>query len=93
MQYKRKHGGKKSRLKQTLGNVRYLSKQAIRAVWVALLSLGMTFSFIPEVQITKNYRKITMKIHWGYIGKYIVLTTGHIRIFEKKNEPERTEKD
>ena len=34
-----------------------------------------------------------MKIHWGYIGKYIVLTTGHIRIFEKKNEPARTEKD
>ena len=34
-----------------------------------------------------------MKIHWGYIGKYIVLTTGPIRIFEKKNEPELTEKD
>ena len=35
-----------------------------------------------------------MKLHWGYIGKYnIVLTKGHIRIFEKKNEPERTEKD
>ena len=31
-----------------------------------------------------------MKIRWGYIGKYIVLTKGHIRIFEKKNEPERT---
>ena len=31
-----------------------------------------------------------MKIHRGYIGKYIVLTKGHIRIFEKKNEPERT---
>ena len=57
------------------------------------MSLGMTFSFIPEVQITKNYCKIPMKIHWGYIGKYIVLTKGHIRIFEKKNEPERTEKD
>ena len=57
------------------------------------MSLGMTFSFIPEVQITKNYCKIAMKIHWGYIGKYIVLTTGHIRIFEKKNEPEGTEKD
>ena len=73
--------------------MRYISKQAIRAVRVALMSLGMTFSFTPEVQITKNYRKITMKIHWGYIWKYIVLTTGHIRIFEKKNEPERTEKD
>ena len=24
-----------------------------------------------------------MKIHRGYIGKYIVLTKGHIRIFEK----------
>ena len=35
-----------------------------------------------------------MKLHWGYIGKYnIVLTKSHIRIFEKKNEPERTEKD
>ena len=34
-----------------------------------------------------------MKIHRGYIGKYIVLTKGHIRIFEKKNEPERTEED
>ena len=31
-----------------------------------------------------------MKIHWGYLGKYIVLTKGHIRIFKKKNEPERT---
>ena len=31
-----------------------------------------------------------MKIHGGYLGKYIVLTKGHIRIFEKKNEPERT---
>ena len=86
MQYKIKDGDKKSRLKQTLGNVRYLSKQAIRAVREGLMSLGMTFSFIPEVQITKNYCKITMKIHWGYIGKYI-------RIFEKKNEPERIEKD
>ena len=34
-----------------------------------------------------------MKIYWGYIRKYIVLTKGHIRIFEKKNEPERTDKD
>ena len=35
-----------------------------------------------------------MKLHWGYIGKYnIVLTKGHISIFEKKNEPERTDKD
>ena len=73
--------------------MRYLSKQAVRAVRVALMSLGMTFFFTPDVQITKNYCKITMKIHWGYIGKYIVLITGHIRIFEKKNEPERTEKD
>ena len=57
------------------------------------MSLGMTFSFTSEVQITKNYCKNTMKIHWGYIGiKYIVLTKGHIRIFAKKNEPERTEK-
>ena len=24
---------------------------------------------------------------------FIVLTKGHIRVFEKKNEPERTEKD
>ena len=93
MQYKGKRGDKKSRLKQKLGNVRYLSKQAIRAVRVALMSLGMTFSFTPEVQITKSYCKNTMKIHWGYIGKYIVLTKSHIRIFEKKNEPERTEKD
>ena len=94
MQYKGKRVDKKSRLKQKLGNVRYLSKQAIRAVRVALMSLGMTFSFTPEVQITKKrYCKNTMKIHWGYIGKYIVLTKGHIRIFEKKNEPERTEKD
>ena len=73
--------------------MRYLSKQAIRAVRVALMPLGMTFSFTPEVQITKSYCKNTMKIHWGYIGKYIVLTKGHIRIFEKKNEPERTDKD
>ena len=57
------------------------------------MSLGMTFSFTLEVQITKNYSKNTMKIDWGYIGKYIVLTKGHIRIFEKKNEPERTEED
>ena len=71
----------------------YIGKQVIRAVRVALMSLGMTFSFTPEVQITKSYCKNTMKIHWGYIGKYIVLTKGHIRIFEKKNEPERTEKD
>ena len=69
------------------------SKQAIRAVRVVLMSLGMTFSFTPEVQFTKSYCKNTMKIHWGYIGKYIVLTKGHIRIFEKKNEPQRTEKD
>ena len=34
-----------------------------------------------------------MKIDWGYIGKYTVLTKGHIRIFEKKNEPELTKKD
>ena len=53
----------------------------------------MTLSFTPEVQITKKYCKNTMKIHRGYIGKYIVLTKGHIRIFEKKNEPERTEED
>ena len=26
---------------------------------------------------------------WGYIGKYIVLTKAHIRIFEKKNEPDQ----
>ena len=57
------------------------------------MSLGMTLSFTLEVQITKSYCKNTMKIQWGYIGKYIVLTKGHIRIFEKKNEPERTEKD
>ena len=57
------------------------------------MSLGMIFSFTLEVQITKNYCKNTRKIHWGYIGKYKVLTKGHIRIFEKKNEPERTEKD
>ena len=50
----------------------------------------MTLSFTPEVQISKNYCKNTMKIHGGYLGKYIVLTKGHIRIFEKKNEPERT---
>ena len=73
--------------------MRYLSKQAIRAVRVALMSLGMTLSFTLEVQITKSYCKNTMKIHWGYIGKYIVLTKGHIRIFEKKNKPEPTEKD
>ena len=48
-----------------------VSKQAIRAVRVALMSLGMTFSFTPEVQITKNYCKNTMKIHWGYIAKYL----------------------
>ena len=71
----------------------FVSKHTIRAVRLALMSLGMTFSFTPEVQITKSYCKNTMKIHWGYIGKYIVLTKGHIRIFEKKNEPERTEKD
>ena len=40
--------------------------------------------------VVKTLRKY---IDWGYIGKYIVLTKGHIRIFEKKNEPERTEKD
>ena len=58
------------------------------------MSLGMILSFTSEVQIAKNYCKSTMKLHWGYIGKYnIVLTKGHIRIFEKKNEPERTEKD
>ena len=33
-------------------------------------------------------------MHWGYIGKYnIVLIKGHIRIIEKKNKPESTEKD
>ena len=73
--------------------MRRLSKQAIRAVRVALMSLGMTFSFTLDVQITKHYSKNTMKIDWGCIGKCIVLTKGHIRIFEKKNEPERTEKD
>ena len=34
------------------------------------MSLGMTLSFTPEVQITKNYCKNTMKLHWGYIGTY-----------------------
>ena len=54
----------------------FVSKHTIRAVRVALMSLGMTFSFTPEVQITKNYRKNT--IHWGYIGKYnIVLTRAY----------------
>ena len=33
----------------------FVSKHAIRAVQVALMSLGMSFSFTPEVQITKNY--------------------------------------
>ena len=32
----------------------FVSKHAIRAVQVALMSLEMTFSFTPEVQITKN---------------------------------------
>ena len=50
----------------------------------------MTLSFTPEVQITKKYCKNTMKKHRGYIGKYIALTKRHIRIFEKKNERERT---
>ena len=61
-------------LQQKLGNVGHLSKHAIRAVRLALMSLRMTFSFTPEVQITKNYCKNTMKIHWCYIGKHIVLT-------------------
>ena len=34
------------------------------------MSLGMTLSFTPEVQISKNYCKNTMKLHWGYIGTY-----------------------
>ena len=47
--------------------------QAIRAVRVALMSLGMTFSFTLEVQITKIYCKNTMKIyrlglHWEVYG-------------------------
>ena len=72
----------------------FVSKHTIRAVRVAFMSLGMTFSFTPEVQITKNYCKNTMKYTGVTFGKYnIVLTKGHIRIFEKKNEPERTEKD
>ena len=34
------------------------------------MSVGMTLSFTPEVQITKNYCKSTMKLHWVYIGTY-----------------------
>ena len=48
--------------------MRYLSRQAIRAVRVALMSLWMTFSFTPKVQITKNYCKKrnenTLGLHW-----------------------------
>ena len=69
----------------------FVSKHAIRAVQVALISLGMTFSFTPEVQITKNFCKNTMK--YTGVTYNIVLTKGHIRIFAKKNEPKRTEKD
>ena len=49
----------------------FVSKHAIHAVWVALMSLGMTFSFSPEVQITKNYCKNTMKYTGVTLGRII----------------------
>ena len=45
-----------------------VSKQAIRAVWVDLMSLGMAFSFTLEVQITKNYCQNTMKFTGVILG-------------------------
>ena len=49
----------------------FVSKFAIRAVRVALMSLGMTFSFTPEVQITKNYCKNTLKYTGVTLGSII----------------------
>ena len=49
----------------------FVSKHAIRAVQVALISLGMTFSFTPEVQITKNFCKNTMKYTGVTLGSII----------------------
>ena len=48
----------------------FVSKHAIRAVQVALISLGMT-SFTPEVQITKNFCKNTMKYTGVTLGSII----------------------
>ena len=72
--YNTKENVETKKPRKKLENVGHLSKHAIRAVRLALMSLRMTFSFTPEVQITKNYCKNTMKIHWCYIGKHIVLT-------------------
>ena len=49
----------------------FVSKHAIRAARVALMSLGMTFSFTPEVQITNNYCKNTMKYTGVTLGSII----------------------
>ena len=49
----------------------FVSKHTIRAVRLALMSLGMTFSFTPEVRITKNYRKNTMKYTGVTLGSII----------------------
>ena len=67
--YNTKENVETKNVEQKLGNVRRLSKLAIRTVRVALMSLGMTFSFTLEVQITKNCCKNTKKIyrlglHW-----------------------------
>ena len=48
-----------------------VNMQLFRAVRVALMSLGMTFSFTPEVQITKNYCKNTMKYTGVTLGSII----------------------
>ena len=49
----------------------FVSKHAIRAVRVALMSLGMTFSFTLKVQITINYCKNTMKYTGVTLGSII----------------------
>ena len=49
----------------------FVSKHTIRAVRMALMSLRMTFSFTPEVQITKKYCKNTMKYTGVTLGSII----------------------
>ena len=49
----------------------FVSKFEIRAVRVALMSLGMTFSFTLEVHIATNYCKNTMKYTGVTLGSII----------------------
>ena len=62
----------------------FVSKHAIRAVSVALMSLGMTFSFNPEFQITINCCKNTMKYTGVTLGSIISCLQKVILEFSKR---------